>query len=138
MQKIVLLSCGKAKQKIRTRAINMYIGNYFQKVSRYAKSLQPDLLFILSAKYGLLRSNQVISPYNITLNNFTLSQIKNWSNLVINDLKKVSNIDSDKFIILAGVNYRKFLIPHLKNHEIPFKNIPMGKQLKIIKKKGIR
>ena len=65
----------------------MYQGQLFKKSYLYAIKLNPDKIFILSAKYGLLELNDIIEPYNITLNNTPNAIIKNWSEKAIQQLK---------------------------------------------------
>lgn len=65
---IVFLSCVKTKQDHRCRADEMYISPLFKLSLRYAQSLNPRKIFILSAKYGLLELNDIIDPYELTLN----------------------------------------------------------------------
>ena len=65
-----------------------------------------------------------------------LGEIKEWSMKVINQLKSKVNLSNDKFIFLAGKRYRKFLIPEIKNYEIPMKGLGIGKQLKFLKDKN--
>lgn len=65
---IVIIPCGAKKLNHPAKAINMYQGSYYKKYREYALALTNlDNLFILSAKYGLLKPNQVIEPYSKTL-----------------------------------------------------------------------
>ncbi len=96
---------------------------------RYAKRLEPDAIFILSAKYGLLDLDQVIEPYNLTLKTMKSSQIKEWADGVLEQLKKRADLQSDHFIFLAGDKYRKHLTPHLASYEVPLLGMSIGKQL---------
>jgi hypothetical protein len=84
----------------------------------------------LSAKYGLVSSEEVIEPYELTLNNMPTSEIKKWSKRVLDQLSSVTDLKNDNFIILAGQNYRKYLIPHIKHYEIPLEGLGFGPQLR--------
>lgn len=65
---IVIIPCGSKKLSRPALAGNLYIGSYHKMCQRYARSLvSPDHIFILSAKYGLLRLSQLIAPYSLTL-----------------------------------------------------------------------
>ncbi|MFA5992549.1 MAG: DUF6884 domain-containing protein [Candidatus Pacearchaeota archaeon] len=133
MTKIALISCASKKVNSKTKAQNLYISPLFKYNLKYAKSLSPDRIFILSAKYGLLDLNEEIEPYNKTLNKMSSEEIEEWAGLVLNQLKEVSDIKKDEFIFLAGNNYRKYLIPNIKNYQIPLKGLGIGKQLKWLK-----
>lgn len=123
MAKVVLISCVSKKLHHKSKAQDLYVSPLFKKELTYAKLLNPGKIFILSAKYGLLRLNEEIEPYDKTLNKMRSNEIKEWANSVLNQLQKTVDIDKDSFVFLAGNNYRKFLLPHIKNHKIPMEHI---------------
>ena len=135
MEKIVLISCVSKKLKKKSKAKDLYISPLFKFNFSYAQSLNPDEIFILSAEHGLLNPEKEIEPYDKTLNDMGSKEIKQWSNKVIAELKKVSDVKNDKFIFLAGERYRKFLISEIKNYEIPLKGLSIGKQLQFLKQR---
>ena len=135
MAKIVLISCVSKKLHHKSKAQDLYVSPLFQKNLKYANSLNPDKIFILSAKYGLLRLNKEIEPYDKTLNKMHSNEIKEWANYVLNQMRKSTDIENDEFIFLAGNNYRKFLLPHLKHYKIPMLGLSIGKQLKWLSKR---
>lgn len=135
MAKIVLISCVSKKLHHKSKAQNLYVSPLFQKNLRYAKSLNPDKIFVLSAEYGLLDLNREIEPYDKTLNKMSSNEIKDWANSVLSQLQKVSDLGRDEIVFLAGNNYRKFLLPHIKNYKIPLLGLGIGKQLKWLTEK---
>lgn len=135
MERIVLISCVSKKLNHKSKARDLYISPLFQKNLKYSKCLNPDKIFILSAKYGLLKLDKIIEPYDKTLNNMSSEEIKEWVNSVLNQLREVSDLNKDEFIFLAGNNYRRFLLPHIKNYKIPMQGLSIGKQLKWLKEK---
>ena len=85
--KIALISCTKLKQFYPCEAQEMYLlSQLFKKASYYIKRQNYDKWFILSAKYGLLNPNDIIEPYDLTLNNMKSEDIKKWSQKVFNQL----------------------------------------------------
>ena len=67
MKTIALISCVSKKQKGSTpRKESIYISDLFKKSYRYCEKF--DSRYILSAKYGLVEENEVISNYDLTLN----------------------------------------------------------------------
>jgi len=65
---IIVIPCGAKKLNRPAMAKDMYTGSYALMCKRYARTLAPDSqIFILSAKYGLLRMNDKITPYSLTL-----------------------------------------------------------------------
>ncbi len=136
MRKIVLISCVSVKLSRKAKAEELYISPLFKYGLAYAKTLQPDKIYILSAKYGVLELDKIIEPYNTTLNTMSSKEIKEWSEKVLIQLKEKIDLNSDKIIFLAGDNYRKYLIPHIKNYTVPLKGLGIGKQLKFLKEKS--
>lgn len=130
MARVVLISCVSKKLNRKAKAEDLYISPLFRKNLRYARSLSPDKIFILSAKYGLLELDKEVEPYEKTLNNMASDEKKNWAKLVLNQIQTHCDLKKDTFILLAGANYRRFLIPHMQNHSIPMSGLGIGKQLK--------
>lgn len=134
---IILISCSSKKQLRSMRAKDIYSSTLFQSSLAYAYSLDPDQIYIISAKYFLLNLDDIIDPYNITLtyippqkrkNNLIVlndEEKANWSHNVIKKLEKFTNLNYDKFIILAGKEYVKPLrnkILHLEDKLSGMKN----------------
>src|SRR3990167_6575675 len=119
MARIILISCVSKKQTKRSKAKDLYISPLFQYNLKYASSLHPDKMFILSAKHGLLEPEREIEPYNETLNKMSSERVKEWANKVLKDLNVKTSLKSDEFIFLAGERYRRYLLPHLSNYKIP-------------------
>ncbi len=131
-QKIVLISCVSKKQSIPLPAKDLYISDLFIKSLRYAKAMNPDKIFVLSALYGLVPIDKEIAPYNKTLNEMKSAENKAWAESAISELEACCDLHRDEFIFLAGNNYRKNLIPKLANHLIPMKGLAIGKQLQFL------
>ena len=133
MQKIVLISCVSKKLSKRAKARELYISPLFKYYLKYAKSLDPSRIFILSAEYGLVDLEEKIDPYDKTLNKMKAPEREEWAQNVINQLKERVNLKDDKIIFLAGKRYREHLVKHMSNYEIPLEGLGIGKQLKYLK-----
>jgi hypothetical protein len=133
MAKIVLISCVSKKLPYKAKAKGLYVSTLFKYNLRYAKSFNPDKIFILSAKYGLVDLEREIEPYDKTLNNMPSKEIKKWANCIINQMKKEADPKEDEFIFLAGEKYRKYLLPHISNYQIPLEGLKIGEQLQYLK-----
>lgn len=130
MKTIVLISCGKDKRPQRAKAGDMYRGSLFTKSLIYAQKLNPDKIFILSAKHRLLELDTEIEPYDMTLNNMNTHERRQWADRVLEKLRSCSDIDNDAFVFLAGSKYREFLICHIRHSSVPMKGLKQGEQLK--------
>lgn len=135
MKKIVLIQCCSTKHDSKTTAEKLYISPLFKYMLKYAKALNPDKIFILSALHHVVELTDELSPYNLTLNNMSQEARKKWSVKTLYDLKsKGCDFERDSFVILAGVKYREYLMPRMKNVSVPLKGLGIGKQLSVLKK----
>jgi len=135
MKKVTLISCVSKKLNFKAKAQDLYQSSLFKKSLAYAKQINSDEIYILSAKYGLIKLNDIIEPYDKTLNKMSVSEKKKWSNEVFTKLQKYEIINNTNFIFLAGENYRKYLIEKLPNYEVPMKGLKIGKQLQFLTEK---
>lgn len=133
MKKIVLISCVSQKLPCRAKAKDLYTSTLFKYNIKYAVSLNPDMIFILSAKYGLLELDDEIDTYDETLNTKSIKEIKTWADKLLNALRSKTNLEKDEFIFLAGEKYRKYLSPEIKNYKIPMERLSIGRQLSFLK-----
>lgn len=128
---IALVACVSKKNKTPMPARDLYISDWFLKASTYADQVS-DQWFILSAKYGLLDTDDVVEPYDETLNKMPVNQRRAWSRKVLENLIPKLNV-GDQIVILAGIKYREFLIPKLRSEgfqvEVPMEGLRIGEQL---------
>ena len=105
--KLIVVSCGVKKQTTAQRADKMYLGNYHFNCLNYARSIaEPEDIRILSAKYGLLRLNQIVMPYNLTMGDpgcITVEQLKQQA--VEQNLTSKTDVR-----IVAGLAYAKLVL----------------------------
>jgi len=132
MGTIVLLSCVSKKLESPAAARDLYRSPLFRKSFDYATRQDPDAIFILSAKHGLLHPDTIIAPYDKTLNRMPVAERKRWARKVIHDLSKHCDLELDCFLILAGRKYSEFLLPYLRNIENPMATMGIGKRLKFL------
>ena len=78
---ICLVSCVSAKRTTPALAKDLYQSDWFIKARAYAESVG-SCWFILSAKYGLVRPDEMIEPYEMTLNTMGVAERRNWSRRV--------------------------------------------------------
>jgi len=128
--KVVLISCVKKKQAGKHKARDLYISPWFKYAFRYAQSLCPDRIFVLSAKHFLVDQNTEIEYYEKMLKR----GIREWASKVVTALNQETGLEKDTFIILAGEKYRRHLIRHLVNYSVPMQGLTFGRQLQWLEK----
>ncbi len=99
----------------------------------YARHINADAIYILSARYGLLELTQEIAPYEKTLNGMPSGEVAQWGDAVLAQLRARTDLSTDRFVILAGMAYRSQLVPHFANIEVPLNGLRFGEQLKFLK-----
>jgi hypothetical protein len=131
----VFIGCVKNKKSYKTHATDLYDSTFFTKCLQYASSLTSDNIYILSAKYGLVQLNDVIEPYDKTLNNMSKKERLEWAHMVYNQICNTSIDFNDKTVWLCGSKYRTDLLKYFPNSECPLEGMGIGKQLSFMTKK---
>jgi len=70
----------------------------------------------------------IIEPYNETLRNKKIEERRIWGQMVLDELGKVSDLEHDEFIVLAGRSYYENLLPHLGHVKLPLGHMRQGEQ----------
>lgn len=98
-----------------------------------------DKWFVLSAKHGLLCPDDVIEPYETTLNEMGKEERQEWARQVFNRLRSIVR-QADVVVILAGRRYREFLqkdlIDWCRRVEVPMEGLMIGQQLRWLDRKS--
>jgi hypothetical protein len=128
---LVLVSCVKSKLPRSVPAQDLYTSTLFTGCRTFARASGAPW-FILSAKYGLVDPNEVIAPYEFTLNRLGVAARRVWAENVLAEL--LPKTKSRKTIVfLAGVRYREYLTTPLENMGlevvVPMANLRFGEQL---------
>ena len=128
---VYLVACASKKRVDRCRARDLYISHWFLKARDFVESKRCTW-FILSAKYGLVAPDQIVAPYEQTLNTMSKKQREEWAAQVITQMKAILP-DAERYVVLAGQHYREFLIDYLQRRaqtvEIPLQGLGIGEQL---------
>lgn len=131
--RVVLIACVKTQLTTRAPANQLFISSLFRYSLRYAEMKSPDLIFILSAKYGLIELDEIIEPYDVKMSKKTAKDKKKWAGNVVNQIKKYCDPDKTEFEILAGKAYYQYLEPKLRNPIIPMRTYRIGERLQFLK-----
>lgn len=130
----IFLTCVKTKRGHACRAEQMYCSTYFHAMIGFAKSLHPDHIYILSAKYGLLELQDWISPYELALKNMSTRERREWAGKVIRQMKAKNINFQDRTVFLGGKEYRQYLINLFPNAIVPLDGMGFGTQIQWLKR----
>ncbi|HHW03014.1 MAG TPA: hypothetical protein GXX35_09410 [Thermoanaerobacterales bacterium] len=129
MARIALISCTSNKKAYKCPARDLYSESPRFRLAYALAKLVADKIFILSAKYGLVPEDMIIEPYNETLKNKNVQERREWGDMVLNELRKVSDLERDEFIILAGEVYQENLMAYLVHFWLPLKGKRQGERI---------
>jgi len=137
MERIALVACVKSKRTGRHQAKNLYNSTLFTYSRQYAET-HADRWFILSAKHGLVRPNEMLEDYEGTLKNVSPAIKRKWAQRVHQQMQ-VLNLDKNKVEIvwLAGNDYKSGLAPLLARFKQsdPLKGMKLGARMAWLKEK---
>ena len=128
---IFLVSCVGGKRPSCAPAKDLYLSDWFVKARNLVEANGAPW-FILSAEHGLVAPDDLLEPYEKTLNTMSVSDRRRWAERVISQMsEKMPEAKSVTF--LAGKRYREFLEDYLRNQgvsvEVPMEGLRIGEQL---------
>jgi hypothetical protein len=131
---VYLVSCVSKKRTTPSPARDLYISDWFLKARDYVESTQSPW-FILSAEYGLVSRDQVLAPYERTLNTMDKAERNAWATRVKAQMETRLPA-TDRIVVLAGQRYREYLMDYLRHRarrvEIPMEGLSIGRQLQYL------
>lgn len=117
---VVIVSCGTAKRHTPAKAGDLYVGDYFRDAIGYARSITCECnVFIVSAKYGLVKTNQVLRPYNVKMGDpdcITTHKLTQQATAL--------GIIDRAVVVLAGKDYVPILRKVFSEVCVPFDQLP--------------
>ena len=108
---IWLVSCVRPQRATSAPARELYQSVWFLKARACADSVG-SRWFILSAEYGLVHPDEMIEPYEMTLDTMGVAERRNWSRRVQQQMDERMP-DASRIVVLAGQRYREFLMDYL-------------------------
>lgn len=118
MKTICLLSCCKEKLPNAAPAEKLYQSDKFKCRLAYARLLNPDSIFVISALHHIVPLDKVLEPYNVCLKDFSVTEKREWAECCWKQLDDFSDREHDNYIIFAGKDYYEELVKGLNNYSI--------------------
>lgn len=129
---VYVVACVASKAEPACKAQDLYTSQWFKAARAYveAKMGPRDTWLIVSAKHGVLLPDQVVAPYDATLNRMSAKQRRAWGDSVSDELSAIF----PRYVrveLLAGEHYREALAPWTRNHRTatPLRGLGIGEQL---------
>jgi hypothetical protein len=118
---VCLVSCVGAKGATTTEARDLYQSNWFIKARAYVEGFGSNW-FILSAKHGLVRPDDLIARYNQTLNTIGIAERRSWARLVERQMDNQMP-DAERIVVLDYLRRRAGTV------QVPMEGLGIGRQL---------
>jgi cytoplasmic iron level regulating protein YaaA (DUF328/UPF0246 family) len=125
----------KQKRDAAAPARDLYLSQLFRGLRQYAEK-HADAWYILSAEHGVLRPDQIVEPYERTLNTMPKRERAAWAERVKQQLLDILPTDAE-IIVLAGLRYREEIEGYLRQRgfpvSVPLEGLKIGEQLQRLK-----
>lgn len=137
---IGLVGCGKAKRSVACKARELYTGNLFRLSLAYALE-RCEVVYIVSAKHGLVELDQVLEPYEQSLRGVTAADRCAWARSVwgaVGHRHQLRGGDLVSCLVLVGQLYAEPLlgagVQLGLNVELlePLRGMPIGRRLSFL------
>jgi hypothetical protein len=105
MNRVGLVGCVKKKRDAAAPAADLYLSPLFRGRRTYVEH-SCERWFVLSALHGLVRTDEVLEPYDVTLNDASQGERQAWSDRVLRQIDAaLGSCQGLTFEIHAGANY---------------------------------
>ena len=131
--RVLLLGCVSEKGPAAVAAQDLYVSTLFRLRRAFAETLGSPW-FILSAKHGLVRPDEMLAPYDVRLSNLSAADRRAWGDRVFAQLHAaVAPLPGRVFEFHAGSHYVEAVKPHLEKVGAvvvwPLQGLRLGEQL---------
>lgn len=134
---VALIGCVAQKLSRPAPAGELYTSPLFRYRLAWAGQ-HADQVFVLSARYHLVELDQVLQPYDASLNTAPKEERLAWSATVWGQLHQVFDVAECRFTLLAGKAYITYLRQWLRVTaaacETPLQGLSIGQQLQWLKR----
>ena len=136
---IILVACAAGKRDVPQSACDLYESQLFAASRAYAEA-RSARWYILSALHGVIEPDQVIAPYERTLNEMPIAERREGARSV-NEKLSLLLPPGSLVEVLAGKKYRESIVPFLRAtgftvHE-PLARLRVGEQVQWLKRQVV-
>lgn len=133
-RRVGLVGCVKSKAQSARPAHDLYLSPLFTGRRKYVEASCSEW-WVLSALHGLVHTDEVLEPYDMTLSTVGIATCREWSRRVLASVdERVRLRAGDVVEIHAGSRYRDYgvvegLVKRGVEVVIPTFGMPLGQQL---------
>lgn len=133
MRKIGLIACSSKKKNKPIEAQYLYNSQLFKAGLKYLRSSGCHQIYILSAKYHVLKLTDIVMPYDLFLKKLNKEDKKSWNDKCHEQLIKLIKPE-DLILSILGKDY-EIAIEKLENKILkPTEGLTVGYKLEYYKK----
>lgn len=125
---IAVVGCGKAKLAHRARARELYVGNLFRARLALAEALGARVIYIASARHGLVPDTAILDPYEADLRRGGQLARESWTQRITDTLHVVLHASPGPVLALVSGPYADW-VPHIAQAYTVGRGLPQGKLL---------
>lgn len=85
-QLVCLIGCGRKKSGKKKSARELYVSDRFKAALSLAERYC-DCTFVVSAKHGLLKLDEPVQPYDLSIDSLDESSVSEWASSVVDELE---------------------------------------------------
>lgn len=132
---VYLVACSATKRDIYTSAQFLYCSERFNLVKDLMEQTKSEW-YIISAKHGLVHPCEMLSPYNLNLEEMSCEMKMLWAESIVNRLIP-EHTKTTRYVILAEKSYSDPLVKAFHNHNfkftVPFQGMSHDAQIDYLK-----
>lgn len=121
---VALVGCSALKGKAPAKARDLYRSPLFKAAMAYAEACTEHVA-IVSAKYGAVRPDTIIEPYDMKLSSLRKAEREDWGARVVGSLQRW--FPQPIFLLLCGDTYSDAILYGAHWHNMPRPQTPMAK-----------
>ena len=129
MARVIILSDSEKQNKGSMQAKDLFCSNFFKNTYKYASLLNPDYIYIITSKYGIVSQEEIISSYKKDVYSIDKNNLIENNLTFIQDLTNKTNLVEDEFILLCKERHNKLIVPWLINYSCPFEGLSNRKKI---------
>ena len=133
MESVYLISGSRQKLSREAPARTLYISPLFKACLRYAERQNPDRIYVLSGKHGLVPLDQSVRPDDFPLSQLSAEEGAGWADNVLRHLRSSLDLQNTEVTVLASDRDIRGLPEGIPHVSLPFKGLGAAQRMRFLK-----